>query len=150
MSPELLDPERFGLDVSRPTKESDLYALGMVVYEVLSGQAPFVLSTVPVVIRMVLDGELPGRPQGEEGGLFTDAIWGVLEHCWKPQRRDRPSVEAVLLALEGDLYSLRPRSPPAGRDVETDNDDQSDAPASKSSRFSPIHLGPVFNYHGVI
>ena len=34
MSPELLNPEAFGLDDRRPTKESDCYALGMVVYEV--------------------------------------------------------------------------------------------------------------------
>ena len=34
MSPELLDPDRYGLPDSRPTKQSDCYALGMVVYEV--------------------------------------------------------------------------------------------------------------------
>ena len=34
MSPELLDPEAFGLNDNRPTKQSDYYALGMVVYEV--------------------------------------------------------------------------------------------------------------------
>ena len=34
ISPELLYPAMFGLDDSRPTKQSDCYALGMVVYEV--------------------------------------------------------------------------------------------------------------------
>ena len=37
MSPELLDPERFGVpesEGSRPTRQSDCYALGMVIYEV--------------------------------------------------------------------------------------------------------------------
>ena len=34
MSPELLDPDRFKVSDSRPTKQSDCYALGMVVYEV--------------------------------------------------------------------------------------------------------------------
>jgi len=34
MSPELLNPELFGLANSRPTKQSDCYGLGMVVYEV--------------------------------------------------------------------------------------------------------------------
>ena len=32
-SPELLDPKGFGSD-GRPTRESDRYALGMVIYEV--------------------------------------------------------------------------------------------------------------------
>ena len=37
MSPELLDPQRFkmpGREGNRPTRQSDCYALGMVVYEV--------------------------------------------------------------------------------------------------------------------
>jgi len=36
-SPELLDPERFGMPESednRPTRQSDCYALGMVIYKV--------------------------------------------------------------------------------------------------------------------
>ena len=39
MSPELLYPEKFGGSDGRPTKQSDCYALGMVVYEVLTGVA---------------------------------------------------------------------------------------------------------------
>jgi len=37
MSPELLHPEMFGMPESennRPTRQSDCYALGMVIYEV--------------------------------------------------------------------------------------------------------------------
>ena len=34
MSPELLDPSRLGDRGPRPTKESDCFALGMVIYEV--------------------------------------------------------------------------------------------------------------------
>lgn len=34
MSPELLDPEKFNVPDPRPTKESDCFALGMVIYEV--------------------------------------------------------------------------------------------------------------------
>ena len=37
MSPEILYPERFGMppsEVNRPTRQSDCYALGMVIYEV--------------------------------------------------------------------------------------------------------------------
>lgn len=34
MSPELLDPKKFNAPDPRPTKESDRFALGMVIYEV--------------------------------------------------------------------------------------------------------------------
>ena len=103
MSPELLDPDQFGLKEGRPTKESDSYALGMVIYEVLSGRPPFSQCKGSVVIRKVLAGERPKRPQGEDGKLFTDGIWGILKLCWKPQPRDRITSETVLLGLEGNL-----------------------------------------------
>jgi len=101
MSPELLDPARFGLRDSCSTTESDCYALGMVVYEVLSERSPFPSFGAGIVILKVLDGERPARPQGVEGVRFTDAIWEMLERCWKPQPQDRPSVKAVLECLEG-------------------------------------------------
>jgi serine/threonine protein kinase len=44
MSPELLDPEMFGIPESegdRPTRQSDCYALGMVIYEVRIRVSPF-------------------------------------------------------------------------------------------------------------
>ena len=44
MSPELLDPELFGipeLEGDRPTKQSDCYAFGMVIYEVRVRASPF-------------------------------------------------------------------------------------------------------------
>ena len=33
-APELLDPERFGLKRSGPRKKSDIYSIGMTIYEV--------------------------------------------------------------------------------------------------------------------
>jgi len=46
MSPELLYPEQFGVlqpDNDRPTRQSDCYALGMVIYEVGNHQNWFVI-----------------------------------------------------------------------------------------------------------
>lgn len=34
MAPELLVPEEYGFEHSHPSKESDVYAFGMVIYEV--------------------------------------------------------------------------------------------------------------------
>jgi len=123
MSPELINPSKFGSKESRPTKESDCYALGMVIYEVLSGWIPFYPYEGLVVVQMVLDGERPERPQEDEGKLFTDGIWRTLELCWKPQPRDRISAESILLGLEGNLphSSLRPRSDTDGRSTRTEN-----------------------------
>ena len=100
MSPELLDPTRFGLQEGRPTKASDCYALGMVIYEVLSGQRPFTADNNLDVMVKTMRGERPRRPQGKEGKRFTNSIWDTLNLCWKQKPRDRIDASAVLLRLE--------------------------------------------------
>ena len=126
MSPERFDPDRFGLEGNHPTKESDCYALGMVIYEVLSGETPYASHGSLIVAQKILDGERPSRPQGAQGKWFTADLWRTLELCWDSQPSNRPSLNAVLQCLQ---------------DVETDNDDQPDATASNSSTFSfsPLH-----------
>ena len=99
MSPELLDPDHFGFENSRPTKGSDCYAFGMVVLEVLTGQPPFPHYRNLVVMRKVTEGHRPGRPEGKKGVWFTDDLWGVLESCWETQCESRPSIKTVLECL---------------------------------------------------
>lgn len=100
MSPELFLPEEFHLKDARPTKSSDCYALGMVIYEVLSEQKPYSEYKGYAVVARILNGELPVRPQGAEGRWFTDGVWNILERCWKRSPCDRPGVEDVYRCLE--------------------------------------------------
>jgi len=108
MSPELLDPE---VQDHRRTVFSDYYALGMVIYEVLSERTPFYqfyqCSNV-VISWKILKGIRPERPEGAEGGWFTDDVWKVLGRCWVPQPGDRPNVEDILLCLEKVSRSWTP------------------------------------------
>ena len=73
MSRELLVSDQTGL--KRSTKQSDCYALGMVIYEVLSGQAPPAPLGRYVVLRKVMDGEHPQR-LGEQRGCGSQTICG--------------------------------------------------------------------------
>ena len=100
MSPELFYPEKFGLKDSRPTKFSDCYALGMLIYETLSGKMPFSRHHNYVVVAKILEGERPVRPQGAHGTWFTDEAWDTLERCWNPIPGDRPRIKDVLQRLE--------------------------------------------------
>jgi len=134
MAPELLDPLCFDLEKICPTKASDCYALGMVIYEVLSGQIPFAPHITPVVIRKVLEREYPERPQGEDGKLFTEDIWRMLELCWKYQPKERATANAILSCLEGNTLPSQPPSPDVDR-AEADTAYQSDD--TESNQGSP-------------
>lgn len=99
MSPELFDPETFGRKDSRRTIQSDCYALGMVIYEVLSGHIPFPRCEAFPVVAKVSRGERPKRPRGAEKVWFSDVVWNLLEDCWKPSPEERPGIADVLLCL---------------------------------------------------
>ena len=123
MSPEIIVPvDSEGL----PTKASDCYSLGMVIYEILSGRTPFHQHANFAVTMRIMDGERPLRPQGPEESWFTDSIWKVLEHCWKHEPADRPSAKVVLRCLESG--SLPPGFPHdfSGDVTMLDDGDQSD------------------------
>ena len=111
MSPELFDPGELSPKDGRPTKSSDRYALGMVIYEVLSGKVPFFRTPDLLVLGKVLKGERPSKPRGAEGTWFTENVWDTLERCWRPSPGDRPSVEHVLCCLERVSRSWTPLLP---------------------------------------
>ena len=125
MSPELLYPEKFRLQNNYPTVQSDCYALGMVIYEVLGGQAPFAAYKNIEVVLMVLSGERPEKPRGDAGKHFTDEIWGILELCWSQQPSGRPNAKHLLTRLDGKS-SLWPPSE-IGDDEDTDTNDEQSA-----------------------
>ena len=119
MSPELLHPQEFGFEQSLPTVKSDCYALGMVILEVLSEQPPFARDKDFIVMRKVIEGQRPERP---EGPWFTDGLWGILEQCWLPRPQDRPTVDVVLECLE-QVPKVPQSRPSIVEDVDTDSDE---------------------------
>ena len=108
--------------------------MGMVVYEIISGNVPFGERLLFSVPGKVLSGERPTRPLGEGGRLFTDGIWGVIELCWGHEPGERASAEGVLRCLEGgpppSRASLHGVDHEGGADP--DSDDQLDAMSDDS------------------
>ena len=118
MSPELIDPEPFGFKRARYTKSSDCYALGMVVYEAISGRPPFYERSNHAVHVPVMEGKHPTRGAG-----FPEHLWKKLESCWAFQPDDRPNIEDVLQCLE--MVSDSPEPPPGSEEeMVTDGGDR--------------------------
>ena len=129
MSPERIVPEQFGFKNGHPTIPSDCYALGMVIYETISGNLPFHEYTDFQAYMKIVKGEQPHR-----GVRFTDDLWKMLEQCWMIQPGNRPSVEDVLRCLETDLKSPEPPSLVANEEIE-------DCDASSSTNGVPSGIG---------
>jgi len=115
MSPELLGPKKFGMENSRPTTQSDIYAFGLVIFQVcekgrryrlvtyivqvLTGEIPF-RSLGPVgFVYSVVEGLRPDKPENASAIGFSDSLWDFAQRCWDEDMGSRPQVEEVVVHL---------------------------------------------------
>ena len=130
MSPELINPQQFGSEKGRPTQASDCYALGMVIYETIGGRSPFHEHSDLNVVMKVVNGERPRREL-----FFPEELWKMLELCWAPQPRDRPSIKEVLQCLEGIPDSQGSQTLPSVWADEEGSSDNSSLTSESSGMF---------------
>lgn len=83
------------------TKASDVYALGMTIYEAIVGKVPYYGETELQVIIMVAMKKIPPkRPDWVRSGHESeDRLWDLLTHCWSWEPEARPSVTEVASTL---------------------------------------------------
>lgn len=113
MAPERLFPSMFGVENDTPTTEADIYAMAMVIYQVLTtqflthvginssvqvltGKTPFSERTGHEATFQVLKGVRPTKPTNASNLGLSDIVWELLEGCWQTDRQRRPSVRDVL------------------------------------------------------
>ncbi|KJA26557.1 hypothetical protein HYPSUDRAFT_278504 [Hypholoma sublateritium FD-334 SS-4] len=80
---------------SRPDKASDIYSLGMTIWEIYSDQTPFSGTRLEVLSRVVTSGTRPDRP----GRLNDDKVWAVVRRCWSNNAKSRPTADQVVNLL---------------------------------------------------
>jgi serine/threonine protein kinase len=110
MSPEQIDPD------GKPGPRSDLYSLGCVLYEMLTGERPFKASTPQALMAKHL-AETPLSPSLARPAL-TAEVEALVERALQKQAADRfPDAQAFLRALRAaavhDSTASEPHWPPA-------------------------------------
>jgi hypothetical protein len=100
-TPEYMAPEL--IDDSEPTPASDLYGVGIMLYELLCGVTPFSGGSPLAVLRKHVEFS-PGRPAG-----IPDQMWAVVVELVAKDPAARPrSAALVATGLDSMLASLAP------------------------------------------
>ena len=75
---------------------SDIWSLGMVMYEILTRKDPYHEYPMFTAIAKVAGGETPQRPEI----IVDDEIWDLMVDCWTMKPRERPPIQDVIGRLE--------------------------------------------------
>ncbi|KAF9647778.1 kinase-like protein [Thelephora ganbajun] len=119
MSPELLAPLTFGIKDSLPIPQADIYALGLVIFQVLTGEIPFRrVRQTELGYLVAVKGLRPDKPENAAAIGFSDSLWGFVQRCWDGNRDLRPRVPEVVMHLEAAAANWRGLMPPC---VSTDD-----------------------------
>ncbi len=99
-TPAYLSPEQIEGRKDTLTPSSDIYSLGAVLYELLSGEPPFPSEQVHVIARMVVE-EMPGRLLASCSGVRIPVDLSTI--CMKCLEKDPKNRYATALGLAEDL-----------------------------------------------
>ena len=94
MAPELLSK---GAKVST---KADMYAFGMMVYEVIAGIRPYRSYWVWEIAILTIRGSRPPRPEAPVPAGFDQGTREFTERCWDGNPTQRPSARAALEHFE--------------------------------------------------
>jgi len=118
-TPRYCSPEQ--LKGTAPLKSSDVYSLGCVIYEVLTGRPPFASDSLEEIMRghLTRDVEPPAAVRSDIPDRFSDIVLRMLEK--NPEERFQDAAELIVVLRDEGFYDIESKKPPpAGVRVETE------------------------------
>src|SRR5262249_6134401 len=100
-TPTYMAPEQFEGEHEAFGPATDVYGLGVILYELLTGRPPFVARTAAAVMRMVLDTS-PAPPTERRPGLDSRLERICLKMLSKRPEKRHPNMAALVTDL--DVY----------------------------------------------
>ncbi|TDL15872.1 kinase-like protein [Rickenella mellea] len=88
-----------------PSKETDVWAFGMVVYEILTKQHPFAGYLDVQAIAAIAMGRLPAPPSNLQSlGTIETSLWDLCTRCWDRDTTSRPVMTDVVREINGRSF----------------------------------------------
>ncbi|THH04964.1 hypothetical protein EW145_g5145 [Phellinidium pouzarii] len=81
---------------SKATRESDVWACGMFIIEMLSGDIPFPGQSSQNIFLSLVNYKFPARPVSDD---CSDELWSLIQQCWRRKPDERPTASHVLSVL---------------------------------------------------
>ena len=116
-SPTYMSPEQ--CTSSKVDSRSDIYSIGIVIYETLTGEVPFHSDELIRVMSMHLSEPPKPLNQVKPGLLFPDALEEVVNKALSKNPNDRfQTMEEMAAALEESIKApVKPQAPPQQRNA---------------------------------
>ncbi|PKK66739.1 kinase-like protein [Rhizophagus irregularis] len=89
---EYIDPQFFKDKKYKKNKESDIYSLGVLLWEITSGHIPFSECSKDILFRDYIKGG--GREEPIKG--TPTEYQKLYQECWSDEPKSRPNIEKVL------------------------------------------------------
>jgi serine/threonine protein kinase len=111
LTPLYCAPELF--QGEKPNAKSDIYAFGMIMYELLTCKLPFEGVKPDLLPTIICNGGRPEvpDPMDPHTSKFPPAFFDVMQRCWHPDPAFRPTAEFVHEILVSIDPSARPSAP---------------------------------------
>ena len=109
LAPEIIRPRNITTSQSfMGSKPADVFAFGMLAAELFHGKLP---PTTGPVIKQILHGERPCKPQAAEQLGLTEEMWKFIERCWNADPNRRPSIDEAVCVWEAFIHGYVVLSP---------------------------------------